>query len=125
MIVEWFIILEIYFNIWEFYGHIIENFSYLELVKNKKLFSDEIKTYNKLNGSEIDFIYCYREWGVVPIEIKLKNNDIIPKIFYSFEKDYHSQIKYFIRTTTHTTDTRELGIKKIDFMPFFMISTQI
>jgi predicted AAA+ superfamily ATPase len=39
----------------------VENFVYLELLKNKKIFSDEIKTYNKINGSEIDFIYIYKE----------------------------------------------------------------
>ena len=37
------------FNFIEFNGNLIENFSYLELLKNKKIFSDEIKTYNKLN----------------------------------------------------------------------------
>lgn len=109
------------FNLIEFEWEIIENFSYLELLKNKKLNSDEIKTYNKLNWSEIDFIYIFREWWIIPIEIKLKNNDIIPKIFNSFQKDYKEKIKFFVRTSTNFLENREIEEKKIKIIPFFML----
>ena len=109
------------FNFIEFDWNIIENFSYLELLKNKKTNSDEIKTYNKLNWSEIDFIYCYREWWIIPIEIKLKNNDIIPKIFNSFEKDYKDSIKLFTRTSTNFIWNRKVESKEIKIIPFFML----
>jgi predicted AAA+ superfamily ATPase len=69
------------FSFFEFDGDIIENFVYLELIKNKPIFSDEIKTYNKINGSEIDFIYESKMGKILPIEVKLNNKDIIPKIF--------------------------------------------
>ncbi|MDQ7022305.1 MAG: DUF4143 domain-containing protein [Candidatus Gracilibacteria bacterium] len=109
------------FNLIEFEGELIENFSFLELLKNKKLNSDEIKTYNKLNGSEIDFIYCYKEGGIIPIEIKLKNNDIIPKIFNSFEKDYEDNIRLFIRTSTNFIGNRIIKNKEVKVIPFFML----
>ncbi len=109
------------FNLREFDWNLIENFVYLELLKNKKIFSDEIKTYNKLNWSEIDFIYCYREWGILPIEVKLKDNDIIPRIFSSFVKDYSTEIKKLVRTSTREKFTRELDEKKADIIPFWMI----
>jgi len=109
------------FNFIEFDWNVIENFSYLELLKNKKTNSDEIKTYNKLNWSEIDFIYCYREWWIIPIEIKLKNNDIIPKIFNSFEKDYKDSIKIFTRTSTNFIWNRKVESKEIKIIPFFML----
>jgi hypothetical protein len=100
---------------------LIENFSYLELLKNKKIFSDEIKTYNKLNWSEIDFIYCYKEWWILPIEIKLRNNDVIPKIFSSFWEDYSKEIKYFIRTSTKTIFKRDINNIDTKILPFWML----
>ncbi len=100
---------------------LVENFVYLELLKNKKLQSDEIKTYNKINWSEIDFIYCYKEWMILPIESKLKDNDVIPKIFNSFEKDYNNQIRVFVRTSLSKVFDREMENKKVKIFPFWMI----
>jgi len=102
--------------------NIIENFVFLELLKNKVLNSDEIKTYNKINGSEIDFIYQFREGGVIPIEVKINNKDIIPRIFSSFNDDYSDNIKFFTRTTTSLIWNRSLNTKQIKILPYFMIN---
>lgn len=99
----------------------IENFVYLELLKNKELFADEIKTYNKINWSEIDFIYCYKKWWIIPIESKLKNNDIIPKIFNSFNEDYNKQILFFTRTSTASISNRVVGDYNVKITPFWMV----
>jgi predicted AAA+ superfamily ATPase len=104
-----------------FEWQVIENFVYLELLKNKKIFSDEIKTYNKINWSEIDFVYVYKEWWVIPIESKITNNDIIPKIFSSFGVEYGNSIKYFVRTSTNLKAERILNNKKVQIIPFWMI----
>jgi len=109
------------FNFLEFDWNIVENFTYLELLKHKTMFSDEIKTYNKLNWSEIDFIYCYKQWLVLPIEVKMKDNDVVPKIFSSFEKDYSDKIKYFIRTSTKWYSQSILESKKVQILPFWMV----
>jgi hypothetical protein len=103
----------------------IENFVYLELLKNKELFSDEIKTYNKINWSEIDFIYCYKKWWIIPIESKLKNNDVIPKIFNSFNEDYNKQINFFIRTSTSYISNRTVGDYDVKIIPFWMVGQVI
>lgn len=105
----------------DFKWELIENFAYLEILKNKNIFSDEIKTYNKINGSEIDFIYCYKVWWIVPIEIKLKNRDVVPKIFSSFSKSYNKEIKYFIRTTTSELSKRTLDEFEVYIVPFWMV----
>lgn len=99
----------------------IENFVFLELIKNKELFSDEIKTYNKINWSEIDFIYCYKKWWIIPIESKLKDNDVIPKIFNSFYEDYNKQIIFFIRTSTSVVLDRKLENYHLKIIPFWMV----
>jgi hypothetical protein len=56
-------------------------------LKNKQFNTDEIKIYKKTSKSEIDFIYD-GYLNFVPIEVKSTNTKSIPKIFYSFEKDY-------------------------------------
>lgn len=103
----------------------IENFVYLELLKNKELFADEIKTYNKINWSEIDFIYCYKKWWIIPIESKLKNNDVIPKIFNSFNNDYNNQITFFVRTSTSSISNRAIGDYNVKITPFWMVGQVI
>ena len=102
--------------------NIIENFVFLELLKNKKLNSDEIKMYNKINWSEIDFIYQLKEWWIIPIEVKINNKDVIPKIFSSFYKNYKEQIKVFTKTTTKSLSTRTLENIKVKIIPYFLIN---
>jgi predicted AAA+ superfamily ATPase len=65
---------------------VIENFVFLELLKNNE--NAEIKFYKKKNGTEIDFILENWNGKIIPIEVKSSNSLAIPKIFYSFEKDY-------------------------------------
>lgn len=105
----------------DFRWELIENFAYLEILKNKNMFSDEVKTYNKINWSEIDFIYCYKVWWIVPIEIKLKNRDVIPKIFSSFTKNYTKEIKFLIKTTTSELVVRQLDEFDVYIIPFWMV----
>ncbi len=108
-----------------FYWNIIENFVYLELIKNKQIFSDEIKTYNKINWSEIDFIYEFKKWWIIPIEVKLNNRDIIPKIFNWFSDNYLDKINFFIKTTTSIVTNRKIDTNKVfevKIIPFWMIS---
>lgn len=109
------------FSALDFAWENIENFVYLELLKNKELFTDEIKTYNKINGSEIDFIYCYKKWWIIPIESKLKNNDVIPKIFNYFHDDYQKQINFFVRTSTSSVFDRNIKNYNIKIIPFWMV----
>jgi hypothetical protein len=58
---------------------------------------------------------------ILPIESKLKDNDVIPKIFNSFEKDYNNQIRVFVRTSLSKVFDREMENKKVKIFPFWMI----
>lgn len=113
------------FNFIDFDWNLIENFVYLELLKNKYIFSDEIKTYNKINWSEIDFIYESKIWKILPIEVKLNNWDTIPKIFNSFSENYWEKIDYLYRTSTSIKKERILNFSNKKFtvkiLPFFLI----
>ena len=102
------------FNLINFDWNLIENFVFLELEKNKKLNSDEIKTYNKINWSEIDFIYQFRERWIIPIEVKINNKTNIPKIFYWFWENYWDQIKTFIKTSESIKFQKD----NVKIMPF-------
>jgi predicted AAA+ superfamily ATPase len=104
-------------------GRGIENTTFLELLKNKKYPHDEIKTYKKLNNSEIDFIYHYTSGDILPIEIKSGNETTIPKIFYSFNTEY-PETKGYIKTTKAVSIIKQLGAseKKVVFSPNWNIS---
>ncbi len=85
------------FNIWDIWK-LNEHFVFNELQKSKQYNSDEIKIYKKISKSEIDFIYDGLE-KFIPIEVKSSNSLWIPKIFYSFEKQYWKRVNFYIKTT--------------------------
>lgn len=98
---------------------IIENFIFLELQKNFSNF--EIKFYKKKNWTEIDFILENWDWKIIPIEVKSNDNLTIPKIFYSFKKDFDEKINFFVRTTKKNLSEKKVEDKKILFVPNFLV----
>lgn len=109
------------FNFIEFDWNLVENFSYLEILKNKKINSDDIKTYNKINWSEIDFIYQFKEWWITPIEVKISDSEKIPKIFYSFFEDYKDEVNFFVRTSLKEVYKKNDEKFTIKIIPFWML----
>ena len=99
-------------------GRGTENSIFLELLKNKKHPHDEVKTYKKLNSSEIDFIYHYTSGDLLPIEVKSGNRTTIPRIFYSFATEY-PEITTYIKTTNSFSVTKNLAgtHNKVIFSP--------
>jgi len=81
----------------------------------------EIKFYKKKNWTEIDFVVENWKWQIIPIEIKSSNSIAIPKIFYSFNKEYASKIKFFVRTTKDILEKKEIMDKQLLFVPNFLI----
>ena len=84
-------------------------------------FQDRLYFYQKLNGTEIDFI-LKQDWELIPIESKLNDKDIIPKSFHSFVEKYGNEIKVLYRTTKSRNFTREYKkSKKVIWRPFYSI----
>ena len=107
-------------------GRAIENSTFLEMIKNKKHIHDDIKIYRKVNNSEIDFIYQYATWEILPIEIKSGNETTIPKIFYSFDQEYPKTKAYIKTTSTISSKKKLLGTGKyVIFSPNWNISNCI
>ena len=102
------------------YGKLNENLVLTELLKNRLFNSDEIKTYKKISKSEIDFIYDGLT-RFVPIEVKSNNSLQIPKIFYSFEKQYWEKVSFYVRTTQSKWKEKILNEKKVYFVPNYLV----
>ena len=98
-------------------GKDIEMFVFLNLLYSKKP-TNQLFFYQKLNGSEIDFIFS-KDWKLIPIEAKSTNNINIPKIFSSFCSKYEDKIDYFVKTTTSTQLEREFNDKVVKLIPFW------
>lgn len=97
----------------------VEHTIFLNLKYNLDL-NNKLYFYQKINWSKIDFI-LKESWKIYPIEAKLSNKDIIPKIFSSFSEKYFDEIWYFIRSTNNKTFERILNDKKVIMKPFFSI----
>lgn len=97
----------------------VEETLFLNLRYNLE-FNDNLFFYQKVNGSEIDFI-LKRNWKIIPIEAKLSNKDIIPKIFNSFYEIYSKEIDYFIKSTKNINFTRDFNQTKVLWIPFYNI----
>lgn len=97
-----------------------EHFVFNELQKSKQYNSDEIKIYKKISKSEIDFIYDWLE-NFIPIEVKSSNSLAIPKIFYSFEKDYWNKVNFYVKTTKDIFEKKFIKDKKLYFVPNYLI----
>lgn len=98
----------------------IEQMIYLNLRFNLWI-SESLYFYQKLNWSEIDFIY-EKSWKLIPIESKSNNKDNIPRIFNSFEKQYKDNTQYFIKSIKYKTFERKIDNKKVIIKPFYTIS---
>ncbi len=97
----------------------IEQMLFLNLRFNVWI-NENLYFYQKLNGSEIDFIY-ETSWKLIPIEAKSNNKDNIPKIFSSFEKQYKEKIKYFIKSSKFNNFERNIDNKKVFIKAFYDI----
>ena len=90
----------------DFTGEYIEMFVFLQLQYNLSL-KNELYFWQNLNKKEIDFILKTGDM-ITPIEVKSTNNDVIPKIFYSFDENYGKKIDHFIRTTLSVNKNRDI-----------------
>jgi predicted AAA+ superfamily ATPase len=74
----------------------IENFAYLEL-ERKLDTTHKIAYYRKKSGADITFILEDESTGkVTPIHITTRDTIVFPKVFESFDSDYHDSIERFM-----------------------------
>ncbi len=100
---------------------IIENFVYNQIVTNIPSYRD-IKFWQNRNKSEVDFILVDNfEKKIVPVEVKIKSKDIIPKALLSFINTYKKAIKFAIVTTDWIIKIRNLEGIKIYFIDYRLI----
>jgi len=104
-------------------GKLLENFVLQELkksqMKNDLLDLRKIYFWRKKNQTEIDFVIKNLENDqLIPIEVKSKDTDIIPKSFQSFYKAYAKDIDFFVVFNKSVKKIRKLEDKKVLFMPY-------
>ena len=98
----------------------VEQTLFLNLRFNLEL-NDKLYFYQKINGTEIDFI-LQKNWKIFPIEAKANNRDNIPKVFNYFLEKYDEKIWNFYKTTTSLNFVREYkNGKKVIWKPFYAL----
>ncbi len=100
-------------------GKVIENYTFLEILKNNP--NVYINFYKKKNGTEIDLIIQNWKWQIIPVEVKSWKSNAIPKIFYSFEKDFADKIYKYIKTTSNIKERKTIKDKELNLVPNFLI----
>jgi len=100
---------------------IIENFVYNQLrVSIPEWF--EIKFWQNRNKSEVDFVLIDNiDKKIIPVEVKTKSKDIIPKSLISFIWLYQDLIDFAIVTTDGVNKIREINWKKVYFVDYRLI----
>ncbi|MBP6911462.1 hypothetical protein KBC03_07895, partial [Patescibacteria group bacterium] len=79
-----------------------------------------IFTYKKINGSEIDFLITDPHTNI-PIVIGDKNTDSVPKVFAGFDGIYGEHTPYYIKTSLSTSSVKYLEGKPVYTIPYFLI----
>ena len=111
-------------------GKLIENFVLSELRKSisKKELSEILKIYfwRKKSQTEIDFVIKNLKNGkLIPIEVKSKSTDVIPKSFKSFLDLYESQTDFFVVLNKDVSKERMIKGKRVLFLPYFYAESVI
>ncbi len=102
-------------------GKIIENFVFNQILANKKDYL-EVQFWQNKNRSEVDFVLVDSfEKRLIPIEVKTKSKDIVPKALLSFINLYKENIGFAIVTTDGVNKVREIDWVKIYFVDYRLI----
>jgi len=96
-----------------------ENFVLTQLLKSKKTTID-LFFWQRKGGFEIDFVlYDFLNKKLIPIEVKSKDTDNIPKIFNTFESVYGEMVDYYIVMNKSIKKERKFGKKIVSFLPLY------
>lgn len=101
-------------------GKLEENFVLSQLLKSKKDVID-LFFWQRRGGFEIDFIlYDFLNKKLIPIEVKSKDTDNIPKIFNTFELVYGEMVDYYVVLNKSIRKARKFGGKMVNFLPLYL-----
>lgn len=101
-------------------GKLEENFVLSQLLKSKKEIID-LFFWQRRGGFEIDFIlYDFLNKKLIPIEVKSKDTDNIPKIFNTFESAYGEMVDYYVVMNKSIRKERKFGGKIVNFSPLYV-----
>lgn len=106
-------------------GKLEENFVLSQLLKSKKDIID-LFFWQRRGGFEIDFIlYDFLNKKLIPIEVKSKDTDNIPKIFNTFEAVYGEMVDHYVVINKSIRKERNFGEKMVHFLPLSLLSGSI
>ncbi len=78
---------------------------YLEL-RNALSSGDTIMTYQRTNGSMIDFVIVHADQTLTVIDVSMTDSVAIPKSFHAFHVTYGHRVRQYVKSTplviTHT-----------------------
>jgi len=111
-------------------GKLVENFVLSELRKaiSEKGLSEILKVYfwRKKSQTEIDFVIKnLKNEKLIPIEVKSKSTDVIPRSFKSFLELYESQTDFFVVLNRDVLKERMIQGKRVLFLPYFYAESLI
>ena len=100
-------------------GRLDENFVLSQLLKTKKGTID-LFFWQRRGGFEIDFIlYNFLNKKLIPVEVKSKDTDNIPRIFNTFESVYGEMVDYYAVMNKSIRKKRKFGKKMVNFLPLY------
>ena len=98
-------------------GKLEENFVLTQLLKSKNPIVD-LFFWQRKGGFEIDFVlYDFLNKKLIPIEVKSKDTDNIPKIFDTFESVYGEMVDIYVIMNKSIKKERSFGNKIVNFLP--------
>jgi len=119
-------VLESFFVSADKKGKLIENFILNEIKKfismHQLLQIFKVYFWRKKSQTEVDFVIKNLEKNkLIPIEVKSKSTDVIPKSFDSFYDFYGDRVDFFVVFNKNIFKTRKLHDKKVLFLPHFCV----
>lgn len=99
----------------------IQNFIFLEL-REKLWKTHDLFFYRKKSWAEIAFLLIHKEsLMITPIEVHVRETDVISQILRSFDESYHDRVDYYMISNESRYGKKQLNEKPLIIIPHFAI----
>lgn len=99
----------------------LQNFIFLEL-QQKLGKTHDLFFYRKKSWAEITFLLINKESLLItPIEVHVRETDVISQILRSFDEAYHNRVDYYMLTNESRYGKKQLQEKPLIILPHFAI----